>query len=67
MAGRDDLEGACRKTGKQSEWTHPHCYCDETLFISLNTVRFHVKAVYGKLDVNNRTQAVERVRQLRIL
>ena len=37
------------------------------LFISLNTVRFHVKAIYGKLDVNNRTQAVERARQLRIL
>jgi LuxR family maltose regulon positive regulatory protein len=37
------------------------------LFISLNTVRFHVKAIYGKLDVNNRTRAVERARQLRIL
>jgi LuxR family maltose regulon positive regulatory protein len=37
------------------------------LFISLNTVRFHVKAIYGKLAVNNRTQAVERARQLQIL
>jgi LuxR family maltose regulon positive regulatory protein len=37
------------------------------LFISLNTVRFHVKAIYGKLTVNNRTQAIERARQLRIL
>ncbi|MBN1994244.1 MAG: hypothetical protein JW953_16220, partial [Anaerolineae bacterium] len=37
------------------------------LFISLNTVRFHVKAVYGKLNVNNRTQAIETARQLRIL
>jgi LuxR family maltose regulon positive regulatory protein len=37
------------------------------LFISLNTVRFHVKAIYGKLGVNNRTQAVERARQLRLL
>jgi LuxR family maltose regulon positive regulatory protein len=37
------------------------------LFISLNTVRFHVKAVYGKLNVNNRTQAIEAARQLRIL
>jgi len=37
------------------------------LFISLNTVRFHVKAIYGKLNVNNRTKAVERARQLRIL
>jgi LuxR family maltose regulon positive regulatory protein len=37
------------------------------LFISLNTVRFHVKTIYGKLGVNNRTKAVEKARQLRIL
>jgi len=37
------------------------------LFISLNTVRFHVKAIYGKLNVNNRTQAIEAARQLQIL
>jgi len=37
------------------------------LFVSLNTVRFHVKSVYGKLNVNNRTQAIESARQLHIL
>jgi LuxR family maltose regulon positive regulatory protein len=37
------------------------------LFISMNTVRFHIKAIYGKLNVNNRTQAIQRARQLRIL
>jgi LuxR family maltose regulon positive regulatory protein len=37
------------------------------LFVSLNTVRFHVKAVYGKLGVNNRTQAIEAARQLHVL
>jgi LuxR family maltose regulon positive regulatory protein len=37
------------------------------LFISQNTVRFHVKAIYAKLNVNNRTQAIEKARQLRIL
>jgi LuxR family maltose regulon positive regulatory protein len=37
------------------------------LFISLNTVRFHVKAIYGKLDVNNRTQATTVAHQLRLL
>jgi LuxR family maltose regulon positive regulatory protein len=37
------------------------------LFISLNTVRFHVKAIYGKLGVNNRTQALATARQLRLL
>ena len=39
----------------------------ERLFISLNTVRSHVKAVYGKLHVNNRTQAVELARQLQLM
>ena len=39
----------------------------ERLFISQNTVRFHVKTIYGKLSVNNRTQAIERARKLQIL
>lgn len=39
----------------------------ERLFISLNTVRFHVKTIYGKLNVSNRTQAIKRARRLRIL
>jgi LuxR family maltose regulon positive regulatory protein len=39
----------------------------ERLFVSLNTVRFHVKAIYGKLDANNRTKAIEIARQLQIL
>jgi len=38
----------------------------EQLYISLNTVRFHVKAIYGKLYANNRTQAIERARQLQL-
>ncbi|MGD9099077.1 MAG: LuxR C-terminal-related transcriptional regulator [Anaerolineae bacterium] len=37
------------------------------LFISLNTVRSHVRAIYGKLDANNRTKAIEMARQLQIL
>jgi LuxR family maltose regulon positive regulatory protein len=37
------------------------------LFISLNTVRSHVKAIYGKLNVNNRTHAIAAARQRRIL
>ena len=37
------------------------------LYISLNTVRFYVKAIYGKLGVNNRTRAVEEARRLGIL
>jgi LuxR family maltose regulon positive regulatory protein len=39
----------------------------EKLFISLNTVRSHVKAVYSKLGVNNRTKAIEAAHQLQVL
>jgi LuxR family transcriptional regulator, maltose regulon positive regulatory protein len=37
------------------------------LFVSQNTVRYHVKSVYGKLNVNNRTQALKQARQLGLL
>ncbi len=37
------------------------------LFISLNTVRTHVKAIYGKLGVNNRTRAIETAQNLGVL
>ncbi|MBN2502264.1 MAG: response regulator transcription factor, partial [Anaerolineales bacterium] len=39
----------------------------EKLFVSLNTVRSHVKAVYGKLNVDKRSKAVARARELHIL
>ncbi len=39
----------------------------DRLFISLNTVRYHVKALYGKLNVNNRTQAIAVARRQGIL
>lgn len=37
------------------------------LYISKNTVRYHVKAIYGKLQVNNRMQAVAKARLLHLL
>jgi LuxR family maltose regulon positive regulatory protein len=37
------------------------------LFLSVNTVRTHVKSIYRKLDVQRRSQAVERARELRLL
>jgi LuxR family transcriptional regulator, maltose regulon positive regulatory protein len=39
----------------------------EKLVISLNTVRFYVKQVYGKLGVNNRTRAIEAARKAGVL
>lgn len=39
----------------------------ERLVVSVNTVRFHVKEVYGKLGVNRQVQAVARAQDLGLL
>jgi LuxR family maltose regulon positive regulatory protein len=39
----------------------------EELFISLNTVRSHVKSAYSKLNVNNRTQALDVAHRLQLI
>jgi LuxR family maltose regulon positive regulatory protein len=39
----------------------------ERLVVSINTVRHHTRNVYGKLDVNNRTQAIGRAKELNLL
>jgi LuxR family maltose regulon positive regulatory protein len=39
----------------------------EVLFLSLNTVKSHARSIYGKLDVNNRTQAVSKARSLGLI
>jgi LuxR family maltose regulon positive regulatory protein len=39
----------------------------EQLVVSVNTVRHHTKNIYGKLDVNNRTLAVQKARQYNLL
>ena len=40
---------------------------EETLFISKNTVRTHLKNLYSKLHVSSRTQAVKQAQVLRLL
>ena len=37
------------------------------LFVSVNTVKTHVKSIYRKLDVTRRQDAVRRARQLHLL
>jgi LuxR family maltose regulon positive regulatory protein len=39
----------------------------ERLVVSINTVRHHTRNVYGKLNVNNRTQAIGRAKELNLL
>ena len=39
----------------------------EVLYVAPSTVRTHIKSLYGKLDVNRRTDAVERARDLGLL
>ncbi len=39
----------------------------EKLFITVSAVKKHTGNIYGKLDVNSRTQAVSRVRQFGLL
>ena len=39
----------------------------EQLYISVNTVNYHVKNLYGKLGVRNRTGAIARARALELL
>ena len=36
------------------------------LFLSTGTIKVHLKHIYGKLDVNSRTQAVVRLRELNL-
>ena len=37
------------------------------LFVSINTVHYHTKNIYGKLGVNNRTKAVAKAKALNLL
>lgn len=39
----------------------------DQLIISINTVRYHTKNLYGKLGVNKRTQAVARAHELNLI
>ena len=37
------------------------------LYVSVNTVRTHIRNIYAKLDAHRRSEAVERARTLRLI
>jgi LuxR family maltose regulon positive regulatory protein len=39
----------------------------QQLFLSLNTVQFHIKSIYSKLSVNKRMQAIEKAREMNLI
>jgi LuxR family transcriptional regulator, maltose regulon positive regulatory protein len=39
----------------------------EQLFVSVNTVRFHIKSLYGKLSVDKQAKAIERAREMGLI
>jgi LuxR family maltose regulon positive regulatory protein len=39
----------------------------EQFYVSINTIKSHTRNIYGKLNVHNRTQAVNRARELELL
>jgi LuxR family maltose regulon positive regulatory protein len=39
----------------------------DELFVTPNTVRSHVKSIYGKLGVHNRIEAIQRAEELDLI
>lgn len=39
----------------------------ETLFVSVNTIKSHVQKIFEKLDVQNRTQAIVKAREIKLI
>jgi ATP/maltotriose-dependent transcriptional regulator MalT len=37
------------------------------LFLSLNTIQFHIKSIYRKLLVNKRAQAIEKAKEMKLI
>jgi LuxR family maltose regulon positive regulatory protein len=37
------------------------------LYLSINTIKVHIRHIYGKLGVHNRSEAVQRARELRLI
>jgi LuxR family maltose regulon positive regulatory protein len=46
---------------------HSNQEIGERLFLSLSTVKWHNQNIFAKLDVQRRTEAVARARQLNLL
>src|SRR6185437_16218085 len=61
LSGREREVLSLLATGSSNQQIADH------LVISLNTAKRHVKNILARLDVNNRTQAIARARELHLL
>lgn len=43
-----------------------YCEIEQELKVSMNTVKFHVKNIYGKLDISSRNELMIKAKELRI-
>ena len=50
-----------------SSYHSPEVESSQKSSISVNTARFHIKNIYGKLSVHGRSEAIQQARELGLL
>lgn len=59
--------GLSFKEGRLAALDHAYREIADELFVSLNTVRYHMKNIYTKLGVNKKTQAIAKAKELNLI
>lgn len=52
---------------RELQWHRPLQSIASSMGVSINTMKTHVRTIYGKLGVSRRAQAIERARSLRLI